>query len=140
MDDIERNDARRAASASTDEWAGAADIDALLPEAEWLWRGLEIHCLAGCCGLDAFDFSEREVHWVCDGQVPRAGPSWPKRRIPPGEQRRVAEGLHGAAVRLRPRAGERVRSSRLGELRTATGFADLLEDLATKLDSVPEGP
>ena len=34
----------------------ALEIDALLVELSALWPGLEQHCVAGCCGFDAFDF------------------------------------------------------------------------------------
>ncbi|WP_166881341.1 DUF6331 family protein [Massilia mucilaginosa] len=35
----------------------AVPIDDLLPDLAAMWAALETHCVAGCCGFDAFDFS-----------------------------------------------------------------------------------
>lgn len=40
------------------------DVDAILGEVGSLWRALETRCVAGCCGLDAFDFSADAVRGV----------------------------------------------------------------------------
>jgi len=37
------------------------DIDPELKALEPMWRALETSCVAGCCGLDAFDFSPENI-------------------------------------------------------------------------------
>lgn len=39
----------------------AVAIDHLLAQLAGMWAALETHCVAGCCGFDAFDFSEDGV-------------------------------------------------------------------------------
>ena len=39
----------------------AVDIDALLGELWPLICRLETHCVAGCCGMDAFDFTRESI-------------------------------------------------------------------------------
>lgn len=39
----------------------AMPVDELIAELEPLWSLLETHCVAGCCGLDAFDFSAENL-------------------------------------------------------------------------------
>ena len=42
-------------------YAQASDIDALLGELWPLICRLETHCVAGCCGMDAYDFTREGV-------------------------------------------------------------------------------
>jgi RNA-splicing ligase RtcB len=37
------------------------NIDKYLREVEGFWRNIEVHCVAECCGLDAFDFSKNVI-------------------------------------------------------------------------------
>lgn len=37
------------------------DMDALVPGIAPLWDALETLCVAGCCGIDAFDFSNEQL-------------------------------------------------------------------------------
>lgn len=37
------------------------NIDAFLLRNRRFWRRLEEHCIADCCGLDAFEFSETKI-------------------------------------------------------------------------------
>ena len=39
----------------------AVNVDLLLKELEPMWSALETECVAGCCGLDAFDFSPESI-------------------------------------------------------------------------------
>lgn len=45
----------------TGRYAQALDIDSLIQDLEPLWCALETHCVAGCCGLDAFDFYPENI-------------------------------------------------------------------------------
>ncbi len=40
------------------------NIDAFLLRNRRFWRRLEEHCVAACCGLDAFEFSEAKILWA----------------------------------------------------------------------------
>jgi hypothetical protein len=37
------------------------DIDEFLAPTLNFWIGLEVHCVAGCCGLDAFSFWKEDI-------------------------------------------------------------------------------
>jgi hypothetical protein len=37
------------------------DIDGFLEPTIKLWSGLEVHCVAGCCGIDAFGFWREDI-------------------------------------------------------------------------------
>lgn len=39
----------------------AVEIDPLLVDLSRLWSLLEVHCVAGCCGLEAFDFFPESI-------------------------------------------------------------------------------
>ena len=45
----------------TNRWEGAVKIDFLLAPATTFWQALEINCVAGCCGFNAFDFLPDKV-------------------------------------------------------------------------------
>ncbi|MBQ4820737.1 DUF6331 family protein [Aquimarina sp. MMG016] len=40
---------------------GSFSADIYLELNKEFWRDLEIHCVAECCGVDAFDFSKEEI-------------------------------------------------------------------------------
>ena len=42
-------------------YEAAVNIDPLLTGLEPVWTALETECVAGCCGLDAFDFSAERI-------------------------------------------------------------------------------
>jgi hypothetical protein len=109
-----------------------ADIDAEMPAAEWFWTGLERYCVAGCCGLDAFDFSDRAVRWARGDQMEQPGGDW-YRVDDPGDAPKLASDLRNVASGLRERGAEPVKSTRLNAILAATLYADLLDDLARKL-------
>ncbi|MBB6053657.1 DUF6331 family protein [Armatimonas rosea] len=62
---------RKAISIGTEQWINVIDltghydraieIDPLLVQLEPMWAALETHCVAECCGLDAFDFTPEAV-------------------------------------------------------------------------------
>lgn len=39
----------------------AVQVDPLLAELSELWRAIELHCVAECCGLGAFDFTPEAI-------------------------------------------------------------------------------
>lgn len=45
----------------TGRYESAIEIDPLLKDLEPLWSALETQCVAGCCGLDAFDFYPENI-------------------------------------------------------------------------------
>lgn len=45
----------------TGRYDSAFDIDPELNTLEPMWQALETSCVAGCCGLDAFDFSPENI-------------------------------------------------------------------------------
>ena len=46
---------------SSDDYAKAENIDPCLTKNEEFWSLLESQCVAGCCGIDAFDFYPEEI-------------------------------------------------------------------------------
>jgi hypothetical protein len=44
-----------------------ADIDPLLMDLEPMWQMLETECVAGCCGIQAFDFTPENIAAVASG-------------------------------------------------------------------------
>ena len=49
----------------------AFDLDSMLRETEAFWQSLEIHCVADCCGMDAFSFWPKDLQAGADHcQVP----------------------------------------------------------------------
>lgn len=56
---------------------GLVEIDHLLPVADWFWGGIEVHCVAGCCGAQAFDFTAHRIRWVLGDDIdPPAYSTW----------------------------------------------------------------
>nr|WP_315491663.1 DUF6331 family protein [uncultured Rhodoferax sp.] len=53
----------------TGRYEGAIEIDLLLNDLEPLWSALETQCVAGCCGLDAFDFYPENIASAKEGLV-----------------------------------------------------------------------
>ncbi len=50
----------------------ATDIDALLDGLWPLICRLETHCVAGCCGMDAYDFTREGWNWIAHNYMPPA--------------------------------------------------------------------
>jgi CelD/BcsL family acetyltransferase involved in cellulose biosynthesis len=74
------------------------DVDALLAEVDPLWRSLETICVAGCCGLDAFDFGAEAV----------------RRAVAPAERATVAAKLADIQRRIEASPKTQVRSEQVG--------------------------
>ena len=56
---------------ATDNWLSLIDVSAAIPHARQIdthlndtamfWGALQIHCVAGCCGLSAFGFRQTDI-------------------------------------------------------------------------------
>ncbi|HAP77909.1 MAG TPA: hypothetical protein DCR14_17725 [Acidimicrobiaceae bacterium] len=113
------------------EWVLRPKIDPFLPEADWFWLSLERHCVAGCCGIDAFDFSAESVAWACGwGTIMPSYNPW--RDDVPGDSAQLARDLRKAAQQIRKLEVDALDSLLFGDVLTRESYALLLEDLAAK--------
>lgn len=111
-------------------------IDDLLPRADWFWRSLQHHCVAECCGLDAYDFSARSVAWACGWGTE---PPWDIRGSAPrsraqGAPRELAAALRDAAREVRALEAPAVSAKVFNHFLVPESCAALLEDLAAKAE------
>lgn len=95
-------------------------IDELLSETGPLWAALETECVAGCCGLDAFDFSLDAI---------RAA----SRSLDPAEQCRRIDRLKAAVSGL---GADVVVSERLNNYADIRVFNALLDHLRGGFETV----
>lgn len=119
--------------------AAALQVDQLIPEAEWFWSALEHYCAAGCCGIEAFDFTARSVLWACgvgDEPPPSGGHRYLEIEDPPA----LAAAFRRAIVEIRKSDAEAAGSSRLNEWSTPEFFARLLDSIASTIESVDMWP
>jgi hypothetical protein len=120
-------------------WDEVGDLDHLIQDLEWFWASVERLCVAGCCGLAAFDFSLESVQFACGDPVTPPHDD-AHRAEPPGDRYEGADRLRAASATLRPQGLVGVKSSRLNELLTAGSWAELLDDLADKLSTPAASP
>lgn len=45
------------------------EVDDLLPDADWFWRGLQMHCVIECCGIMAYDVTPQAIRWAAGDDV-----------------------------------------------------------------------
>lgn len=115
----------------------ARPIDDLLPHAPWFWRSLERACVAGCCGLDAFDFSAESVRAACGDEVTLAPYMNTWNDPDPGDPIALAIELRRSAAVIRTLDDHRASVSRLNAIEPPTFFAELFDELAAHLEAAP---
>ena len=119
--------------ATNEDYANAAQVDSIIPKASWFWEPLERHCVAGCCGLDAFDFSPKFVRWVTHQSTdkPRLD-NWRHDEV--GDVAELAGQLRNTADEVAVLPSQVVCSKRMNQYFERTEFVELLRNLADILD------
>ena len=87
------------------------EVDELLAPYFGFFRNLEIHCVAGCCGIDAFSFAPADIE--------SASKDFDKKTL--------TEGMEHVIQELKNRTEKTVVSSRLNNLFDKSTFINLLE-------------
>lgn len=119
-------------SAETETWE---PFDEHVPKAQWFWGSVERWCVAGCCGLDAFDFSHQSIRWACgDLMDPPADDGRSLWRDPaPGDVLGFADELQSLSQWLRKNKAPAVSADCFNQYLSPNSYADLFDDLAWKL-------
>ncbi len=111
---------------------GLCEIDHLLPAADWFWGGVEAHCVAGCCGIQAFDFTTQRIRWAIGDEV--EPPTFlPWRPPEPGEPLELADEFDEAIRSVRELDATALTSKRLNQLFDPRMFVELLAHIAAAL-------
>ena len=85
---------------TSEQYDAARNSPDPIPEAEWFWRPLERWCVAGCCGLGAYDFSPAFVRWVTHQSTDKPKrDNWRFDEI--GDLTQLTADLRSSSVRLR---------------------------------------
>ena len=109
-----------------------------VPGGDWFWVSLERYCVAGCCGLAAFEFTHEAVRFACGDDIEAPSNAW--RSDSPGDSAALAASLRKLASDLRERPVELVDSPRLCEPGTPASYATLFDRLAHWLEFPIPGP
>ena len=91
----------------------AVEIDPLLAELSPLWQALEQHCVADCCGFDAFDFYPEAIASAADEMNAES----------------LHESLTNAIRQIQVLENTVVMSTRLNNLADKKTFLDLLSHI-----------
>lgn len=133
MDHDVEGDGWRIIRPSADELRPWVAIDEFIPDARWFWSSLQRFCVPDCCGLDAYDFSAESVAWACGwGTTPPEEGDW--RVDQPGDAAQLAGELRTAAESIRGLDAKAVTAYVFNDILTPESYANLLEDLAHKVE------
>ncbi len=111
---------------------GLLEIDDLLPAADWFWGGVEAHCVAGCCGIQAFDFTTQRIRWVIGDDV--EPPTFSPWRPPePGDPPELADEFDETIRLVQALDAKALSSNRLNQLFDPRMFIELLTHIAAAL-------
>lgn len=114
------------------DWDEVEWFSDVLPAGGWLWGSLERYCVAGCCGLAAFELTHEAVRWACGDELPAPeGHAW--RDASPGDQTQLSTQLKIVARTLRGSDAPHANASVFCEPATPASYADLLDLVATWL-------
>jgi len=107
-------------------------FDDHLPTPTWFWLSLERYCVAGCCGLEAFEFSHEAVRFACGDDIEAPPGTWRSdaRRDP----LKLANDLRACCEYLRASNAELVDAGKFCEPGTPLSYVSLLDRLATWLE------
>lgn len=93
------------------------EVDVLLNSSFGFFEKLEIHCVAECCGIDAFSFDAPDIIVASKG----------------ADKRKLIEDLEDAVVKLNHCSEKTIVSSRLNNLFDKSTFLHLLAHTITVL-------
>lgn len=118
---------------TNEDYASAEHVDSIIPQAKWFWEPLERFCVAGCCGLEAYDFSPEFVRWVTHQSTEKPKrDNWRHDEV--GDLVELASQLRNSADEVAVLPARLVLSSRMNHYFERMEFVQLLHDLADILE------
>lgn len=113
---------------------GTVGIDAYVPDAAWFWDALSCHCVADCCGLDAYEFSDSAVRWAVWHQGEPPGIIATNIHAnQPREAVELAQALASAARRIRELGVPAATATQFNHILTGDSYANLFDFLSAAL-------